>query len=175
MSDQFLGEIRLVGFDFAPTGWSEAAGQILPISAYSALFSLLGTMYGGNGTSNFQLPNLQGNVAVGVGQAPGLTQYQQGETGGASAVTLLTSEVPTHTHTFQADNGRPATVKDATNNAISKTSSSNLIFAKPGGTLAQMNQGFLSPYGGNQPHNNMMPYLTLNWVIAMQGIYPARQ
>lgn len=175
MSDQFLGEIRLVGFNFAPTGWALTQGQILPISTYAALFSLLGTMYGGNGTSNFALPNLQGNVAVGVGQAPGLSPYVQGEAGGSTAVTLLTSQMPSHSHSFLADSGRPATGKDPTNSSLGKTIPTSLVYAKPGGNQVQLNQAFLSPFsGGNQPHNNMMPYLTLNWVIALQGIFPSR-
>jgi microcystin-dependent protein len=175
MSDQFLGEIRLVGFDFAPTGWAQAQGQIMPISVNTALFALLGTMYGGNGTSNFALPNLQGNVALGVGQGPGLSQYVQGEAGGSAAVTLLTSEVPSHTHSFLADSGRPATGKDPTNSSLGKTTPTTLVYAKPGGNQAQLNQGFLSPSsGGNQPHNNLMPYLALNWIIALQGIFPPR-
>jgi microcystin-dependent protein len=174
MSDQFLGEIRLVGFNFAPVGWAPAAGQLLPISSYTALFSLLGVTYGGDGRSNFALPNLQGNVAVGVGQSPGLSPYVLGETGGSQSVTLLTTEVPSHAHTFNADS-RPATSSSPSGNAFAKTPTDKLIYATPGGTQVQLNQNFLSPAsGGSLPHNNMMPYLTLNWVIAMQGIFPAR-
>jgi len=173
MSNQFVGEIRLVGFNFAPTGWAQATGQLLPISQNTALFSLLGTYYGGNGTSNFGLPNLQGNVAVGVGQGPGLSLYDQGETGGSQNVTLLTSEMPVHTHTFQA-NSRPANQLNPTGNAFAKTDASTQIYAPSGGTQTQLASGFLGTSGGSLPHNNMMPFLVLNWIIAMQGIYPAR-
>lgn len=173
MSDQFVAEIRLVGFNFAPVGWALAAGQILPISQYTAVFSLVGTYYGGNGTSNFALPNLQGNVAIGQGQAPGLSSYVIGETGGSSTVTLLASEVPVHTHTFLAD-ATLANQTSPTGNSFARTEGSNSIYAPSGGTKAQLNTAFISTYGGNQPHNNMMPYLTLNWVIALQGIFPSR-
>lgn len=173
MSDQFVGELRLVGFNFAPVGWAQAAGQILPISRNTALFSLLGTMYGGDGKSNFALPNLQGNVALGAGQGPGLTQYVQGETGGTQNVTLLTQETPPHGHTFNAD-GRDASTPTPGNNVLAKTTANVLVYAKAGGTAVQLNPSFLAPFGGSQPHNNMMPYLTLNWVIALAGIFPAR-
>lgn len=173
MSDQFLGEIRLVGFNFAPYGWSTAAGQLLSISSYSALFALLGTYYGGNGTSTFALPNLQGNVAICQGQGPGLSQYSIGETGGSSTVTLLATEVPIHTHNFSAD-ATPADQVSPAAHALSKTAGNNLIYAGSGGAKVQMSPSFISTFGGNQPHDNLMPYLTLNWVIAMQGVFPSR-
>ena len=131
MSDQFVAEIRLVGFNFAPVGWALAAGQILPISQYTPVFSLVGTYYGGNGTSNFALPNLQGNVAIGQGQAPGLSSYVIGETGGSSTVTLLASEVPVHTHTFLAD-ATLANQTSPTGNSFARTEGSNSIYAPSG-------------------------------------------
>lgn len=173
MSDQFLGELRLVGFNFAPRGWAQAAGQILPISQNTALFALLGVMYGGDGKSNYALPNLQGNVALCAGQGPGLSQYDQGQMGGSQNITLLQTETPPHGHAFNAD-GRDASVSAPGNNALAKTTGNVLVYASAGGTQVQMSPSFLSPVGQSQPHNNMMPYLTMNWIIALTGIFPAR-
>ena len=178
MADQFLGQLMLVGFNFAPTGWAICAGQILPITQNTALFSLFGTTFGGNGTSNFGLPNLQGNVVVGAGQGPGLTLYDVGETGGSSTVTLLASEVPQHTHAANAHSGRANL--STPNNTAAFGEASGLggpiynTTTNPAPTLVQMSQATLPPAGGNLPHNNMMPYLTLNWIVALQGIYPSR-
>jgi microcystin-dependent protein len=171
MSSPFVGELRLVGFNFAPVGWALAQGQLLAISQNTALFSLLGTYYGGNGTSTFGLPNLQGIVAVGAGQSPGLSLYDLGETGGSQNVTLLSSNVPQHTHTFQAET-RPANSSVPSGAALAKTSVDNPIYAPSGGGTLSPN--FLSTYGGSQPHNNMMPYLALNWLICLTGVYPSR-
>ena len=171
--DPFVGELRLVGFNFAPTGWALAQGQLMPISQNTALFSLLGTFYGGDGKATFGLPNMQGNVAIGVGQSPGLNPYVQGETGGSQNVTLVTSEVPQHSHTFLADS-RLATTSDPAGAAFARTGSNAAIYAQIGGAELPLNPGFLSSAGGSQPHNNMMPYLTLNWIIALQGVFPSR-
>jgi microcystin-dependent protein len=174
MADPFVGELRLVAFNFNPVGWQLAAGQIVSISQNTALFSLLGTNFGGNGTSNFQLPNMQGNVPIGAGQSPGLSQYFQGETGGSSTVTLLTTETPNHNHTCYAK----STLSDATNPignsmADNKTGSVYTSTATP---LLQMSAQSLPPFnGGSQPHENMMPYLGMYWIIAFTGIFPARQ
>jgi microcystin-dependent protein len=131
-------------------------------------------MYGGDGKSNFALPDLQGNVAIGVGQGPGLSLYDQGETGGSPAITLLDSEVPAHTHQFLADS-RSADSPNPSGNALAATASgSNVYYTGTGGTKVTFNSGFLTPFGGNPAHNNLMPYLTLNWVIALQGIFPSR-
>jgi len=172
--DPFVGELRLVGFNFAPVGWALAQGQLIAISQNTALFSLLGTFYGGDGRSTYALPNMQGNVAIGVGQSPGLSQYVQGETGGSQNISLLTSNMPQHSHIFLADS-RLATTSDPAGAAFARTSASNAIYAPLGGTEQQLNSGFLSQSGASQPHNNMMPYLTLNWIIALQGVFPARQ
>jgi len=172
--DPFVGELRLVGFNFAPLGWALAEGQLMAITQNTALFSLLGTFYGGDGRATFALPNLQGSVAVGAGQGPGLSQYFQGESGGSQNVTLLTTEIPQHSHTFEADS-RLATTSDPAGAAFARTAASAPIYAPIGGTEQQLNPGFLSNFGASQPHNNMMPYLTLNWIIALQGIFPARQ
>jgi microcystin-dependent protein len=175
MTDQYLGEIRIVPFNFAPTGWAMCEGQLLPISQNTALFSLLGTFYGGNGTSNFQLPNMQGNIPVDQGQGPGLTDRVLGEVGGVTNVTLLTTEMPAHAHFLNGD----------TTAASSTSPANNLNAQLPGGRFpdkgyvttapnASMLAGNLLPTGGNQPHNNMMPYLALNFIIAMVGIFPTR-
>lgn len=182
MSDQFLGEIRGFAGNFAMVGWALCNGQTLPISQYAALFSLLGTQYGGNGTSNFQLPNLQGNIAVGAGQGNGLSLYVVGETGGETAVTLLQSEMPQHTHNPRAstlDGNQPS----PNGNSIAKLPANEKQFAPynsantngPYGTGAGPTGGSITgSQGGNLQHNNMQPVLAITYLIAMQGIFPAR-
>jgi microcystin-dependent protein len=173
MSDQFLGQIQLVGFNFAPQGWALCNGQLLPISQNTALFSLLGTFYGGNGTSNFALPNLQGMAAVGQGQGPGLTQYDVGETIGEGAVTLIAQAIPPHTHTIPASTAPGTSTKPSPTEYLATVARGEAkVYSTTGGT--SMASGELSTVGGSQPHNNLMPYLVLNYVIAMTGIYPSR-
>jgi microcystin-dependent protein len=174
MADPFVGELRLVAFNFNPIGWQIAAGQLVSISQNTALFSLLGTQYGGNGTSNFQLPNMQGNVPIGAGQGSGLSQYVQGETGGSSTVTLLASETPSHNHS--------CSVKSATSllttpvgNTLADSKAGN-IYTSTVTPLLQMATSALPIFnGGSQPHENMMPYLGMYWIIAFVGVFPARQ
>jgi microcystin-dependent protein len=168
MSDPFVAEIRIVGFNFAPRGWATCDGQLLPLSQNTALFSLLGTTYGGNGQTTFGLPNLSGRAPIHPGQGPDLSLRELGETGGSSAVTLLTSEMPAHSHPqgvhqSTANTGTPsAAVSPAQTASNAYGSASNLV---------AMNDAV----GGNQPHSNMQPYLGMNFVIALQGIYPPRQ
>jgi len=179
MSNPFLAEIRIFGFNFAPTGWALCDGQLLPISQNTALFSLLGTTYGGNGTSNFALPNLQGNVPMQPGQGPGLSLYDLGETGGSQTVTLLPTEIPVHTHTANADSG-PANSPSPQGNVykdgqipgtpVTGIASYNTSIAP----LVALNPLTVGPGGGGQPHNNMMPTLVLSFCIALQGVFPAR-
>jgi microcystin-dependent protein len=174
MSNPFLGELRLVGFGFAPIGWASANGQLIPISQNTALFSLLGTNFGGDGKSNFGLPNLQGSIPVGAGQSPGLSLYDVGESGGAPTVTLLQTQMPTHNHNVQGDS-TPANQQSPVGNAFAKASSSaGNLYTTNTSPKVQMNQNAISFYGGNVSHNNLMPYLTLNWIIALQGIFPSR-
>ena len=177
MSDPFVAEIRIFPFNFAPKGWANCNGQILPISQNTALFSLLGTTYGGDGKSNFALPNLQGNAPMHPGQGPGLSLHSLGETGGSETVSLLQTEMPAHTHTINCvDGGRIGGQTGAPNNAILvKTGGTPANAYTSGATQNQtMAQNMVSLAGGNLPHNNMMPYLTLNFCIAIQGIYPTR-
>ena len=179
MSNPFVAEIRIFPFNFAPTGWAFCDGQILPLSQNTALFSLLGTTYGGDGKSNFALPNMQGSVPIHYDQGPGLSLYDIGQTGGEQTVTLLTTELPSHTHAVQFSN-----------TAGNLPSPAGNVWAKPPGgghgqpaaeqvysTNAQnaaMSPLATSLVGGNLPHNNMSPYLTLNFCIALQGVFPPR-
>jgi microcystin-dependent protein len=179
MSDQFVAEIRIFPFNFAPTGWAFCDGQLMPISQNTALFSLLGTMYGGDGKSNFALPNLESSAPMFWGQGPGLSLHDEGEAGGTEALTLLTTEMPAHAHLLQANTAN-ATSGSPNNNNYGKGLWS---FAGDGGAVAtyttaapdvQMNPLAVQITGGSLPHNNMMPYLTLEFCIALQGIFPPR-
>ena len=171
MSDPFVGQLSLVGFNFAPKGWAITAGQLLPISQNTALFSLLGTFYGGDGKSTFGLPNLQGCAAVGQGSGAGLSQYFIGETGGSQNVTLLASETPPHTHTL---NGSTGSGQNSPQNNGWGNTTPNPMYFNTTTPNAQLSVNAVSIYGGSQPHNNMMPYQTLLWIIAMQGVFPSR-
>lgn len=173
MADPFVAEIRMFGFNFAPTGWAQCNGQLLPISQNTALFSLLGTFYGGDGKSTFALPNLQGNVPLHQGQGQGLSQRFLGEQSGSQFVTLLVSEIPLHTHAMQA-NAAPGTLNAPDNGrAIARSSGGNVYKA---GSNADTQMAFqeLLPAGGSLPHNNMQPYLVVNFCIALQGVFPPR-
>lgn len=174
MSSPFVAEIRIVGFNFAPTGWALCNGQLLPISQNTALFSLLGTFYGGDGKSTFGLPNFQGCAAMNQGQGPGLSDRFLGETGGSEFVTLLESEMPSHNHSAQANS--PGTLQTPQQNLWSTLGTTRtpppLYAAAPSNTT--MSPQALSIAGSSQPHNNMSPYLVLNFIIAMQGVFPPR-
>jgi microcystin-dependent protein len=171
MSNPFVAEVRIVGFNFAPRGWAFCDGQLLPLSQNTALFSLLGTMYGGNGKSNFALPDFQGRAPIQHGQGPGLSDYFIGETGGVETVALLESEIPSHGHAYQASDNVGERNNPAGN--LYSIPDSGRIYAAPS-NLAPMSANSLVPAGGDQPHNNMPPYLTLNFIIAMQGVFPPR-
>jgi microcystin-dependent protein len=171
MADPFVAEIRIFPFNFAPKGWAFCNGQLLPLSQNTALFSLLGTTYGGNGQSNFALPDMQDNVPMHPGQGPGLSLHDLGETGGSDTVALLESEIPSHSHSFKTlasvgDDPSPAqnTLSRATGH-YQTTTNQNLV---------SMADSAIAAAGGDQPHNNLMPYLTLNFCIALQGVYPPR-
>ncbi len=177
MSNPFVAEIRIFPFNFAPTGWAFCNGQILPLSQNTALFSLLGTTYGGDGKSNFALPNLQGNAPMHWGQGPGLSLHDLGETGGSDTVTLLESEMLNHTHGINCiDGARVGGQTGQPGNAILVVSPGMPVDAYTSGATQNqtMASGMVAVAGGNQPHNNLMPYLTLNFCIAMQGVFPPR-
>ncbi|MFL6137941.1 MAG: phage tail protein [Frankiaceae bacterium] len=168
MTEPFIGEIRLFGFNFAPRGWATCSGQILSIAQNTALFSLLGTMYGGNGQTTFALPDLRGRVAISFGQGPGLSNYTQGEVSGSENVTLIPQQMPQHNHTVNA------TSADASANKPGGAfpSAGGAYNTAPDGTTmaAQM----IGMAGGSQPHENRQPYLVLNYCIALEGIFPSR-
>jgi len=170
--DPFVAEIRIFPFNFAPKGWAFCDGQILPLSQNTALFSLLGTTYGGDGKSNFALPNMQGNAPMHPGQGPGLSLHDLGETGGSDTVSLLESEIPSHSHALRAFRSDQADHFDPTGAVLARATNGNAyITANPN---VQLNDNSIAPAGGDQPHNNMQPYLTLNFCIALQGVYPPR-
>jgi microcystin-dependent protein len=174
MSNPFVAEIRIFAGNFAPTGWATCDGQLLPISQNTALFSLLGTTYGGDGKSTFALPNLQGSAPLQQGQGPGLSLRDLGEIGGEQTVTLLQTEMPAHIHTAVAAAG--AGLPDPTNNAWASGAKGfgNIYSPSVQANNVQMNPFALSIAGGNLPHNNMMPYLCLTFIIALQGVFPPR-
>lgn len=168
MADPFVAEIRIFPFNFAPRGWAWCNGQLLPLSQNTALFSLLGTTYGGDGRSTFALPDLQGRAPMHPGQGPGLSLHDLGETGGSETVTLLESEIPSHAHSVNVvnDSGAQPSPGDA---YLSRASVFNSTL-----NPVSMNGQNLAPAGGNQPHNNMQPYLTMFFCVAMQGVFPQR-
>jgi microcystin-dependent protein len=174
MSDPFLAEIRVVGFNFAPVGWAQCNGQLLPISQNTALFALLGTTYGGNGKSTFALPNIQGQVVVHPGQGQGLSEYYEGQQGGSETVTLLQSEMPAHSHAARATIDDGQFQAPAPDRALAVSNPGFAYQSDTSQNLAQMNQQALGIAGASLPHNNLQPYLVLNFVIAMQGIFPQR-
>ena len=175
MSNPFLGEIRIFPFNFAPTGWAMCNGQLVPISQNTALFSLLGTTYGGDGKSNFALPDLRGSTSMQPGQGPGLSFRDLGETGGEQTVTLLGSELPAHNHSLQAFAGRGANTNAPGPTVTLSSSQGNFVYDSTApNPPAQMSLGMLAQSGGDLAHNNLQPYLTLNFCIALQGVFPAR-
>ena len=179
MSEPFLGEIRMVGWNFAANGWALCNGQLMSISQYSALFSLLGTTYGGNGTTNFALPDLQGRVPINQGTGLGLSPYTIGQSSGSENITLLANQMPVHSHLMGVSN-LPGAVADPTN-AISGQGNagggrspvpvSNYVSTAATGTLAPT---AIASSGGNLPHSNIQPFLCINFIIALNGIFPSR-
>jgi microcystin-dependent protein len=176
MADPFVAEIRIFPFNFAPRSWAFCSGQILPISQNTALFSLLGTTYGGDGRSTFALPDLQGRAPMHPDQGPGLSLHDLGETGGSETVTLLQSQIPAHAHAMSASSAAADEEgqKQPASAVPGVQQGSNLLYAPLSGNPVQMAPESLAAAGGGQPHNNLMPYLTLNFCIALQGIFPPR-
>lgn len=164
MSEPFLSEIRIVSFNFAPKGWAQCNGQLLPINQNQALFALLGTTYGGNGQTTFALPNLRGQVPIHTGNG-----HTLGESGGSTAVTVTQQQMPQHTHQLQAS-GQNASTNQGSGQLLAQ---STAVYHSPS-NLTPLHPTSVASVGGSQPHNNMMPYLVLNFVIALQGVFPAR-
>jgi microcystin-dependent protein len=174
MADPFVAEIRIFPFNFAPKGWAFCDGQLLPISQNTALFSLLGTTYGGDGKSTFALPDLQGSLPMQPGQGQGLSLRDLGEQAGTEFVVLLQSEMPLHTHvvTTMSD---PGTLQiPAPDRVLSRSSNATAYQTNASANLQPMSPMALALAGGDQPHNNLQPYVTLNFCIAMQGVFPPR-
>ena len=171
MADPFVAEIRMFAGNFAPTGWALCSGQLIPISQNTALFSLLGTMYGGDGKATFALPNLQGNFPLHQGQGPGLSPRVVGESGGSAEVALLQTQIPQHTHTLRA--AATATQNSPAGNALGQSASTKIY--GPVGSLVPMADAAIAPTGVSvAEHENRQPYLTVNICIALQGIFPSR-
>jgi len=176
MSEQFVGEIRIFGCNFALQGWAQCNGQLVPIAGNTALFSIIGTYYGGNGETTFALPNLQGVAPMHFGQGAGLSERQVGETGGAETVTLLQTQIPAHTHNAMA-NVNPGTSSVATGNVWAASRIGRMpvrMYAPLDASAVAMSPQAAGAAGGSQSHNNMPPYLVLNFCIALEGIYPPR-
>ena len=172
--EPFVGEIDMVGFNFAPTGWALCEGQIMSINQNTALFSLLGTTFGGDGRSTFALPDLRGRRVVGAGQGPGLSSQFLGEKGGEENVTLLVSQLPLHTHPVMASSPFPPNPAALGPGGDVWAATVPYLY-NAGGTLVPMNSSAVEPAGGNLPHNNLSPYIAMTYIIALQGIFPARQ
>ncbi len=179
--EPFIGQIIMVGFNYAPRGWAMCDGRLLPISQNQALFSLLGTTYGGDGRTTFALPDLRGRCAVGMGQGPGLSNYSQGQSAGQEHVTLTLTQMPMHNHLMLA-NPNTGNANTPANNVPAAAQLQmdrsgpvypiNAYASTPSGTT--MNGQTISPAGGSQPHNNMQPYLAMNYIIALEGYFPSR-
>ncbi len=177
MSAPFVGEIRMFGFNFAPVGWVQCDGQLFPISQNTALFSLLGTFYGGDGKSTFALPDLQGAAPLHQGQGQGLSEHFLGETGGTQSVALLNSEIPLHTHTINSSSTSGDT-NDPTGHIWARAHTGKtpikMYSSNTASPLGMSPQAF-GITGSSLPHNNMPPYLVVNFCIALQGVFPPRQ
>ena len=169
MSDPFLGEIKILAFGFPPKGWARCDGQLLPINQNQALFSLLGTMYGGNGQTTYALPNFKGRAPVHVGGG-----HTQGEAGGETAHTLTAAEMPPHTHGVTASTAIPPDANTAPFNSVLATAPLNLYAGFNAASAVAMNDSVISPAGSGQAHQNLQPSLVLLFCIALQGIFPSR-
>jgi microcystin-dependent protein len=174
MADPFVAEIRIFPFNFPPTGWAWCDGQLMPISQNTALFSLLGTVYGGDGRSTFALPDLQGRAPMHHGQGPGLSPRDQGESGGSETVTILETEVPMHSHGLRASPDPAELQAPGPTRAIARSHNAQAYQTTSGESLGAMSSQALAPAGGSAPHPNMQPYLTVYFCIALQGVFPPR-
>jgi microcystin-dependent protein len=170
MGSPFVGELRLVGFNFAPIGWAQCQGQLVGIAENETLFNVIGTTYGGNGVNTYALPDLRSRIPVHMGTGASGTTYVIGEMGGVETVTLTTSQYPSHTHPAQANSKALGSVNSPNNNILS-TGQNIYRNQTPSVNMAD---GMLSNDGGSQPHNNLQPYLALNWIISLLGIFPSQ-
>lgn len=171
MSEPFLAEVRMVGFNFAPRGWAFCDGQILPINQNQSLYSLLGTTYGGDGRTSFALPDLRGRVPIHVGRSNGGESHQEGQKSGEETHTLSANEMPQHTHVLQATNA-PGIIDEGNSTTVMGQAGGNLY--GDFGTAIAMGSGSIANVGGGQAHENMQPYLAVNFCIALQGLFPSR-
>ena len=174
MSDPFVAEIRIFGLNFAPRGWAFCSGQLMPLSQNTALFSLVGTFYGGNGKTTFALPDLQGSAPMHPGQGPGLSLHDLGEQGGVETVTLIESEIPAHFHALNANTDNANVQIPNPSRSLARSVNANAYKAPSGQPVVDLAPNAVSPGGGDAPHTNMQPYLALNFCIALEGIYPPR-
>lgn len=172
MSEPFIAEIRIFAGNFAPRSWALCNGQLLPISQNTALFSLIGTTYGGDGRSTTALPNLKGRIPMHPGRGPGLTSRRLGQRGGVEMVTLTEAQMPNHTHTLRASDLR-ASSGAAVGNTLAEPRDGQL-YHNTSGSLVDMSTQALPNAGGSQAHNNMQPFIVMNFIIALQGLYPSR-
>jgi len=173
MGQPYVGEVRMFAGNFAPAGWMTCDGQILPISEYDTLFNLIGTTYGGDGQSTFQLPNLAGKVPLHMGNGGTGTTYVQGQAGGVSSVTLTTNQIPQHTHPIVADANNATTTQQSPQNDYYGNTSPNHTYSTIVANVHPMMAGTLIAQGGSQPHDNMQPYQALTFIISLFGIYPS--
>jgi len=175
MAAPFVAEIRPWACNFAPVGWAFCQGQTLPISQYTALFSLIGTYYGGNGTTNFQLPDLQGRVPMKFGTDPTGNNYAIGEEAGTETITISSTQMPVHTHTFSGTSSALTRAGPGDGSALGTSSGGAFFYGSSSASTTTINVGTVSLYtGGNQAHTNLQPFLAINWCIALTGIYPSR-
>lgn len=172
MSQPYVGEIRLVGFNFAPAGWMFCNGQLLPISEFETLFNLIGTTYGGDGQTTFALPNLQSRIIVHQGQGPGLSFYTLAEAGGVESVTLTTPQIPVHNHSANCSSS--AGSQSSPVNNIWSADAAGLTAEYSNSHSGSMNANAIGVAGGSQPHENRMPFLAMNYIISMFGVFPSQ-
>ena len=173
MSEPFIAEIRIFAGNFAPRSWAFCNGQLLPIAQNTALFSLIGTIYGGDGRTTTALPNMQGKAPMHPGRGPGLTDRRLGQRGGTETVTLTEAQMPSHNHNLQAANAPGTTFSPTSTSYLSRSVGGN-VYDSTDNLNNALNVGTLQNTGGNQAHNNMQPFLAINYIIALQGLYPSR-
>jgi microcystin-dependent protein len=177
MTQPFIAQVQPFAFGFAPRYWAQCNGQIMSIAQNQALFALLGTTYGGNGVSTFGLPNLQSRVPMHYGTAPNGSTYVPGEIAGTETVALNSNNLPSHYHNFLGSSAAATAINPEAGSALAKTavpSGTALNFYGPDATLQPLNSASIAPVGGNLPHNNIQPYLAINFCIALYGIFPSR-